>query len=157
MLVVEDDTLTSQALCVALRELGATIIGPARDVAAALALIETSGAIDAALLDVNLGGERVYPVAEALVRREVPFIFATGCPIYDMPTVFWHMLRQDKPYDARVLAGRIGALCAMPAEAALPSIPITGSRMGSAAASVLASFPDMVRHDAGSRSSLQPC
>jgi DNA-binding response OmpR family regulator len=117
VLVVEDDDVTSQALCLALNDLGATVIGPAADVASALDLVERHGEIDAALLDINLGRELVYPVAEALVARDVPFIFATACPVYDMPTMFWHMLRQEKPYDMRVLADRMSALCEMRSKA----------------------------------------
>jgi DNA-binding response OmpR family regulator len=124
VLVVEDDDVTSQALCLALNDLGATVIGPAADVASALDLVERHGEIDAALLDINLGRELVYPVAEALVARDVPFIFATACPVYDMPTMFWHMLRQEKPYDMRVLADRMSALCEMRSKAVLPSVDV---------------------------------
>lgn len=127
VLVVEDDDVTSQALCLALHDLGATVIGPAADVASAIDLVNRIGTIDAALLDINLGRELVYPVAEVLVARNVPFIFATACPVYDMPTMFWHMLRQEKPYDMRCLAERMSALCEMRSKAVLPAVeaPIT--------------------------------
>jgi CheY-like chemotaxis protein len=123
VLVVEDDAFTAHTLCIALHDCGATTIGPAANVAEGLELIARSPVIDAALLDVNLGRELVYPVAEALVRRRVPFIFATAQAVYDMPTMFWHLLRQEKPYDARALADRIGALCAIAPDATLPSLP----------------------------------
>lgn len=124
VLVVEDDAFMAHSLCLELQACGATTIGPASDVAAALDLVARSPVIDAALLDVNLGREFVYPVAEALVARDVPFIFATAQPVYDMPTMFWHLLRQEKPYDAHALAERIGALCAIAAKATLPSVQL---------------------------------
>jgi CheY-like chemotaxis protein len=127
VLVVEDDAFTAHTLCLALHESGATTIGPASNVGEALDLAARSPVIDAALLDVNLGRELVYPVAEALVRRRVPFIFATAQAVYDMPTMFWHLLRQEKPYDARALADRIGALCAIAPDATLPSLPLPRS------------------------------
>ena len=128
VLVVEDDMFTAAALCQALQERGATIVGPARDVASALALIASTDEIDAATLDVDLGGERVYPVADALVRRDVPFILATGCAIFDMPAEFWHILRQEKPYCPQALAGRVTALCEMSSGVALPRLVAAEAR-----------------------------
>lgn len=76
ILVVEDEPLIAMMVEDMLAELGAQVIGPAGSLAEALLLAEEQ--IDAALLDVNLEGERVYPVAERLTVRGVPFVFATG-------------------------------------------------------------------------------
>ena len=60
-----------------LSDLGCAVIGPAARVHQALDLLNGQR-VDAAVLDLNVAGELVYPVAEALTRRGVPFIFATG-------------------------------------------------------------------------------
>jgi DNA-binding response OmpR family regulator len=60
-----------------LSEHGAVVLGPAKRLDAALALAG-SEAIDLGVLDLNLAGEAVYPVAEALAQRGVPFLFMTG-------------------------------------------------------------------------------
>ena len=77
ILIVEDETLVSMVIEEALKDLGCDIVGPAatRDRALALAKAEP---LDGALLDVNLGGEPVYPVADALFSRGIPFAFVTG-------------------------------------------------------------------------------
>ncbi len=80
ILVVEDEYVLAHQLVRALTQEGAVIVGPAAAVAPALALIAAPvrPAIDAAILDVNLAGERVYPVAEALLAAGIPFVFASG-------------------------------------------------------------------------------
>ena len=78
ILIVEDEPLIAMMLEDVLDVLGKTLAGTADTVADALVLIEAGG-IDAAILDVNLrGGEKSWPIAEALAARGVPFVFATG-------------------------------------------------------------------------------
>jgi CheY-like chemotaxis protein len=77
VLVVEDEPIVGILLEDMLLDLGVEVIGPAASVAEALALVGQAE-FDAALLDVNLGGERSYPVAEALAARGIPFLFLTG-------------------------------------------------------------------------------
>lgn len=78
ILLAEDDYFVMQDLRSGLVALGASVVGPAPSVAEALALIAAGPAVDAAVLDVNLRGERVYPVADALALRGIPFVFSTG-------------------------------------------------------------------------------
>jgi PAS domain S-box-containing protein len=78
LLVVEDETLIAMELCQDLRALGWEIIGPAATTAEAMRLISDGPPPDAAVLDVNLGGNLVYPVAELLESLGVPFVFCTG-------------------------------------------------------------------------------
>ena len=77
ILIVEDEMLVSMVIEEALKDLGCDVVGPVatRDQALALAKAE---ALHGALLDVNLGGEPVYPVADALSQRGIPFAFVTG-------------------------------------------------------------------------------
>lgn len=77
ILVVEDETVVSMLLEDMLAELGCEVVGPAARLGRALELAKT-GAFDLAVLDVNLAGEEVYPVADALAVRGLPFVFATG-------------------------------------------------------------------------------
>ena len=77
VLVVEDEAMIAMLLEDMLDELGCGVVGPAFRVAEAIELAG-SAEIDGAVLDVNLGGEKVYEVADALRRRNVPFAFASG-------------------------------------------------------------------------------
>ncbi|WP_454714277.1 response regulator [Caulobacter segnis] len=77
VLVVEDEALVSMLVEDMLTDLGCTIVGPAAEIEEALKLATTAD-IDAALLDVNLGGRPIFPVADALKARGVPFAFASG-------------------------------------------------------------------------------
>jgi CheY-like chemotaxis protein len=78
VLVVEDEALVSMLLEDMLADLGCAVVGPAGCVAEALAVVARTEAIDVALLDLELGGERSHPVAEALAARRVPFAFVSG-------------------------------------------------------------------------------
>jgi DNA-binding response OmpR family regulator len=77
ILVVEDEALIAMDLERTLRLNGHRVLGPAMTVAAALRLLDGE-APDVALLDVNLRGEMVTPVAEALRARGVPFVLASA-------------------------------------------------------------------------------
>lgn len=77
ILVVEDEALIAVMVEDMLSDLGSIVVGPAATIEAALALAHTES-IDAAILDVNVRGERIDPVAEALFARGIPVLFATG-------------------------------------------------------------------------------
>ncbi len=78
VLVVEDEMMIAMLVEDMLAELGCAVVGPAHALDAALEIALTDSAIDAALLDVNLGGKPVFPVADALREKGVPAIFSTG-------------------------------------------------------------------------------
>lgn len=77
ILVVEDEALIAVMVEDMLTDMGSVVVGPAASIQDALALVHTE-AIDAAILDVNVRGERIDPVAEALFARGIPVLFATG-------------------------------------------------------------------------------
>lgn len=99
ILLVEDEFLVSAMVVDMLTELGAEVVGPATDIPKALALAGTAE-IDAALLDVNVRGGRIDPVAAALTARGIPFVFGTGyrnaMPEAEAPTL-------EKPYTQAAL------------------------------------------------------
>jgi DNA-binding LytR/AlgR family response regulator len=106
LLVVEDDYMVAVELARSLEEMGAQVIGPVGSVKDALAMVEMADArVDAAVLDINLHDERVYPVADALAGRGVPFVFVTGYDALAIPEpyVSWAP-RLQKPVDKALLA-----------------------------------------------------
>ena len=78
VLIVEDEFLIAMYLEAVLREHGWRVLGPAATVAMALSLLEDGEMPDVALLDVNLRGETVVPVAEVLRERGVPIVLASA-------------------------------------------------------------------------------
>lgn len=78
VLLVEDNFYIADAMASVLRKHDAEVIGPAATVKSALALIAVAERIDGGVLDVNLRGEMVYPVADALRTKGVRFLFLTG-------------------------------------------------------------------------------
>ena len=76
ILVVDDEPLISALTEDWLSELGHVVVGPAHDLAGALRLVETD--LDAAIVDVALGKDKSYPLADALSARGVPFALASG-------------------------------------------------------------------------------
>ncbi|MDF3073525.1 MAG: hypothetical protein K0S54_1192 [Alphaproteobacteria bacterium] len=111
ILIVEDEYLIAADLADLLAEHGAIVIGPASNVREALALVEHEGAtIEGAVLDVNLRGERSFPIAERLLALGVRPVFTTG---YSDPGDSLHaeLPRLTKPIDStRLLLLLRGAL-----------------------------------------------
>ena len=77
VLVVEDEAIIAMLVEDLLGDMGCEVVGPAGELAQAFALAERE-AFDCAILDVNLGGQRVDPFVDMLKARGAPFIFATG-------------------------------------------------------------------------------
>ena len=100
ILVVEDEYLQAENLREELEELGVEVVGPVPSVSAALALLVAGTPVDAAILDVGLGSEMVFPVAEALQARAIPFVFATGYETWTLPSAFAHVPCCEKPFEA---------------------------------------------------------
>ena len=77
VLVVEDEMMVSMLIEDMLADLGCVVVGPASRLDEATELVKTAD-IDCAVLDVNLGGQPIFPVADLLRARGAPFAFATG-------------------------------------------------------------------------------
>ncbi len=78
VLLVEDEALVAMLLETILEDMGCVPVGPAGTVEEGLAMVADPAPLDAALLDVNVAGRQVFPIAEALRARGVPFVFSTG-------------------------------------------------------------------------------
>jgi CheY-like chemotaxis protein len=76
-LILDDNSLIALDLAETLVELGGAVVGPAFTLAGARQLIEREP-IDAALLDITIGSAKSWPIADDLVRRNIPFMFLTG-------------------------------------------------------------------------------
>lgn len=105
VLVVEDQYTIAAELTRLLEDLGAVVVGPFGRLALASATaVDTSQHLDAAVLDVNLHSEAVFPVAEALRRRGIPFIFASGYQPSALPPAYQGEPMVEKPVDGNALA-----------------------------------------------------
>ena len=108
VLIVEDAVLLALELETGLSEAGAEVIGPAYELEEAMALLDRP--IDAAVLDANLNGRSVTPVAEVLAARGVPFVFATGYgEAGGAPSGFEAPIIR-KPYDVTQVAAAVAQL-----------------------------------------------
>jgi CheY-like chemotaxis protein len=103
MLVVEDEAVVAMALEDMLLRLGCLVVGPALRLKPALELAAAER-LDGAVLDINLGDERSFPVAELLRARSVPFLFATGYGGSGLEPPFAEAPVLAKPYSLDALA-----------------------------------------------------
>lgn len=103
ILIVEDEPLLVMATSDMLADLGHHVAGVATSLAAALKAAR-SLAFDLAMLDVNLGGQRVDEVASVLGGRGIPFVFTTGYDVRTLPPAFAERPCLAKPLDAERLA-----------------------------------------------------
>jgi CheY-like chemotaxis protein len=97
ILIVEDETLIAMDLQGLLEDAGYRVLGPVGSVTDALGVLDNE-APDMALLDVNLGGETVFPVASALARRNARIIFLSGHSAQHLPEEHRHRPLVTKPY-----------------------------------------------------------
>src|SRR3954447_12619025 len=98
VLIVEDEYFLAQDLADYLQDLGVRVLGPVGSVAEALKLVDTAD-VQAAVLDVNLRGERVCRVAALLRQGGVPFVFAAGYGGAREPAAYADVPRCIKPVD----------------------------------------------------------
>lgn len=102
ILLVEDEPLIAIMMKEALRELGIEVLGPIGTVAAALSAAEREP-LDGAVLDVNLGGDPIYPVADLLTARGISFVFVTGYSADAIDRRFAHVPVLEKPIEPEML------------------------------------------------------
>ena len=109
VLVVEDEFLVAALIGDMLEAAGCVVSGPIPRLAEALDAVD-HGIYDAAVLDVNLAGDRIDPVADALFRRNVPFAFVTGYGAGGLPHAYADRPRLCKPFKMAELIGVLANL-----------------------------------------------
>jgi DNA-binding response OmpR family regulator len=108
--LAEDEALIALDIASFLEVAGCQVVGPFAEVADALRAAETSR-MDVAILDVNLRGAPVWPVAELLRSRGVPFVFLTGyASLNEFPAEFADVPRLNKPFVGDELLAAVSAL-----------------------------------------------
>jgi DNA-binding response OmpR family regulator len=113
VLIVEDDVMLGMALGLCVQDAGYGVAGVVRSVDAALQALGQEP-IDAALLDVNLQGELVFPVANALAERGVPFVFVTAHPRHMIPESHRGRPVVAKPYYDAALCAALASVLGEP-------------------------------------------
>ena len=120
VLVVEDEFLVATVIEDMLESAGCVVSGPIPRVAEALDAVE-HGTYNAAILDVNLGGDRIDPVADALSQRNIPFAFVTGYGASALPNEHADRPRLCKPFKMADLLGTLANLLKRPLPKAIPA------------------------------------
>ena len=111
VLVVEDEYLLAVDIELAMEEHGANVIGPYPDQQGSLGAL-AKAAVDFAVLDVRLGPENVFELADILYNRKVPFVFVTGYDRSRMPKRFARVPCLSKPVQMDELMIKIASLTA---------------------------------------------
>lgn len=100
ILLVEDEYLIAADIKAALLGADASVVGPAGRLDDGLSLL-SGEALDGAVLDVNLGGQSSYAIADALRARDVPFVLVTGYDAWSIPEGYRDAPRLAKPFAMR--------------------------------------------------------
>lgn len=109
VLLVEDQMIVAMQIEDILREAGCEVIGPIATPQSAITVAQ-SQPLDAAVLDINLDGEKIFPVAEELRRRGIPFILATGYSESTLPEQWREQPRLSKPFRREQLEQLLGSV-----------------------------------------------
>lgn len=110
VLLVEDEWLIAEDYASTLRRAGHEVVGPCPTITVALARIE-SESIDAALLDMDLGGEKSFPIAQRLKESKIPFTFFSGHGLSDLPESLRHAEVLPKPVERTALLEAVKRMC----------------------------------------------
>src|SRR3712207_1291807 len=109
VLLVEDEYFIADDMARAFEAGGMEVVGPAASMEDAIQMIEADGPLDGAVLDINLQGEMVFPLADMLVERGIPFVFATGYDRTAIPQRFSGIKRCEKPIEAKKILEALNA------------------------------------------------
>lgn len=111
VLVVEDEMMVAMLMEDMLADIGHQVVGVAQNLAVALQMAQERD-FDIAILDINLAGERSFPVAQLLAERGVPFMFATGYGAMGLDDAFKDAFTLKKPFQIEDLATAVDKLSA---------------------------------------------
>ena len=112
ILLVEDEYFLADDLKNELNSRGAKIVGPIADLSEAEDQVCRDG-FDVAVIDVKLGDEFAWSIADKLMRDNIPFVFVTGYGAAAIPDRFREIKRWEKPYDMSKLTDSIRLLCSI--------------------------------------------
>lgn len=115
--VVEDEYFLADDIGRTFRALGAEIVGPVGHVGDALEILHDGSVLDAAVLDVNIRSEMIFPIARELKARNVPFVFTTGYDKIVLGPEFQDVPLLEKPIDLPAMAQKLAGLIAEPGAA----------------------------------------
>jgi CheY-like chemotaxis protein len=104
VLVVEDEYFLADDIVRALQALGAGVLGPCGELEDATRMLDDHVTIDAAVIDINLRSEMVFPLARLLRSRSIPFVFATGYDRTAVDAEFRDIHLWEKPLDLPAMA-----------------------------------------------------
>jgi len=113
ILIVEDEYYLADDIEQAFRRLGADIVGPVGDVHDALSILSAGDVINGAVLDINVRDEMIFPVAQELRARQVPFVFTSG---YDrvISSEFANVPLWEKPINVGAMARELAEMILTP-------------------------------------------
>jgi CheY-like chemotaxis protein len=107
ILVVEDDLLVVAELVDTLYAMGADVVGPIANLEKAFERLERLSGFVGAVLDVSVQGKLVFPLADELTRRSIPFVFSSGYDDSVVPPEYASIRRFSKPADDREIAAAL--------------------------------------------------
>lgn len=111
ILLVEDSPVLGEVMRAMLAELGCAVTGPIGNLGIALETAATAP-VDAAVIDLNIRGGKVYPVAKTLAERGIPFLVVSGYGDWTMPAEWRTRPRLVKPFTSEALAGALKGMLA---------------------------------------------
>jgi PAS domain S-box-containing protein len=122
ILLVEDEVMVGMMMRELLNEYGIFVVGPCCSLEEALA--QASGELDGALLDLNLAGKFVYPVAELLAERQIPFAFVTGYGHESLDGRFDGASILQKPITRETLEEQLAKMFGNPVESRIHHVDV---------------------------------
>ena len=125
VLVIEDEYFLADDIMRALTALGARVVGPYGDLDEAAAVVDRDVAIDAAIVDINLRDQMVFPLARVLRSRKVPLVFTTGYDKSSIAPEFQDVQLWGKPLDLKAMARELTSLLGGGVSSLPPPPPLT--------------------------------
>lgn len=115
VLIVEDERLVAKYIEVIVNEMGGEIVGPFGHLSAAISAVD-SERFDIALVDMNLQGDKSFPIAELLLQRQIPFAFMSGYDASELPPNLQATPSIQKPCSVQTVVGMLSRLklCLLP-------------------------------------------
>ena len=113
VLVVDDESLIAMNLEMILEDLGHSVIGPVMTLRDLEEMLNSDFRADAAILDVNIAGEHIFPYARRLADLGVPLLFASGYGASGISDDLAHYPVVPKPYTEQEIAGMLDTICSV--------------------------------------------